>query len=138
MDRPSVILDTNVFVAAGFRPGSASGRLVAAVRDGACRHVWHDRTLAETRRILTQVPRLGWAPVQALFAEDGQYQGPIDPDDPAFAVIPDPHDRKYAALAAVTGATVATGDDDLLGVRAVLPVVIRRPSEILRDLEGRA
>lgn len=135
MDRPSVILDTNVFVAAGFRPGSASGRLLEAVRAGRLRHVWHDRTLAETRRILVQVPRLGWEPVAALFTEEGHYHGPIAPEAPAFAIIPDPHDRKYAALAAATGAMVATGDDDLLGVRKALSVTIRRPSELLRILE---
>ncbi len=31
-----VVLDTNVFVAGGFNPGSHSARLVQAVRDGGC------------------------------------------------------------------------------------------------------
>lgn len=134
MDRPRVILDTNVFVAAGFRASSASGRLIEAVQQGRLVHVWHDRTRRETQRILTQVPRLAWAPASVLFTDDGRHDGPLD--DAAFALIPDPHDRKYAALAAATGACVATGDDDLLGVRDRLDVAIRRPSEILRRLEG--
>jgi len=34
-----VVLDTNVFVAAGFNPGSHSARLVEAVHDGRLRMV---------------------------------------------------------------------------------------------------
>jgi ATP-binding cassette subfamily B protein/subfamily B ATP-binding cassette protein MsbA len=41
-----VVLDTNVFVAAGFNPGSHSA-LVAAVRDGRLRLVWDDATHTE-------------------------------------------------------------------------------------------
>ena len=34
------MLDTNVFVAAGFNPGSHSAWLVEAVRDGRLRMIW--------------------------------------------------------------------------------------------------
>lgn len=135
MARPAVILDTNVFVGAGFRPSSAPGRVVAAVRAGALRHVWHARTRAETQRILTQVPRLGWEPVADLFDADGRFDGDLDTNASAYAVIPDAHDRKYAALATSTGAVVVTGDSDLLGVRQALDVAVQRPSEVLRRLE---
>ena len=36
-DLPNVILDTNVFVAAGFSERSASARIIEAVREGRLR-----------------------------------------------------------------------------------------------------
>jgi predicted nucleic acid-binding protein len=135
MGRPAVILDTNVFVAAGFRPGSASGQLVAAVAAGRLSLVWHARTQAEARRILTRVPRLGWAPVAALFRAEDEHPAPLDTEAAVFAIIPDAADRKFAALAMATGAVVVSADDDLLGVRDHLPVAVRRPREMLYTLE---
>src|SRR5690242_20609336 len=54
MDPPprSVVLDTNVFVAAGFNPGSHSARLVEAVRDGRLRMIWDDTTRAEIEQVM--------------------------------------------------------------------------------------
>ena len=136
MTRPTLILDTNVFVAAGFRAKSASGRLLDAVRAGAYRHVWHDRTLSETRHILSRVPRLSWTAVSGLFGDDGRVDG--DLPDELFAIIGDPHDRKYAALASVSGAWVISGDRDLLGVRDFLSVTVLRPNEFLKRTMGDA
>ena len=45
--RREVVLDTNVFVAAGFNRGSHSAWLVEAVRDGRLRMVWDNATRAE-------------------------------------------------------------------------------------------
>jgi uncharacterized protein len=39
---PRVVLDTNVFVGAGFNPRSHSALLLDAVRDGRLRMVWDD------------------------------------------------------------------------------------------------
>ncbi len=44
-----VVLDTNVFVAAGFNPGSHSARIVEAVRNGRLRMVWDNATQAENQ-----------------------------------------------------------------------------------------
>jgi PIN domain len=52
-----VVLDTNVFVAAGFNPGSHSARLVEAVRDGRLRMVWNDATHAEIEHVMPD-PRI--------------------------------------------------------------------------------
>ena len=39
---PAVVLDTNVFIAAAFKPRSDSGRVVDAVRSGTLRLVWNE------------------------------------------------------------------------------------------------
>jgi predicted nucleic acid-binding protein len=94
--------------------------------------VWHDDTARETQRILGMIPRLSWVAVAGLFQPEDRYPGVLDRD--AFAVVPDRADRKFAALAAATGAVLVTADDDLLGVRdalADLGVTVLRPSQIL-------
>ena len=50
MPPPAVVLDTNVFVAAGFNPRSASARIVDAVKHGQVRMVWNDATRREPAR----------------------------------------------------------------------------------------
>jgi predicted nucleic acid-binding protein len=109
-----VVLDTNVFVAAGFRPGSASGRLVEAVRSGAARMRWSDATRAETEKILRRIPPLDADPLLELFRAEDRYAGALHPE--SFEAVPDPEDRKFAALAAATGALLITNDEHLLGV----------------------
>ena len=39
-----VVIDTNVFVAAGFNSGSAAARILAAVREGHFQLVWNKPT----------------------------------------------------------------------------------------------
>lgn len=135
MDVREVVLDTNVFVAAGFRARSRSGEVVDLVRDGRLRHVWHDDTVRETQRILSMIPRLSWPAVAGLFRPEDRYPAPLD--RALFAVVPDRADRKFAALAAATGAVLVTADDDLLGVRAALEnlgVRVLRPSQVLAQV----
>jgi predicted nucleic acid-binding protein len=62
------VLDTNVFVAAGFNPGSDSARLVEAVRGGQLRMIWDDATHAEIEHVLRRIPRLLWTRNADLFA----------------------------------------------------------------------
>ena len=102
-----VVLDTNVWVAAAFRPASASARLVAAVRAGRLRLVWDDPTRAETEFVLRSIPRLSWDEVAPLFREIDRFVGRTDLD--RFSGIPDPADRKFAALAAAARAVL--GDE---------------------------
>lgn len=109
-----MILDTNIFVAAGFRPGSASGRLVEAVRSGAARMPWSDATRAETERILRRIPPLDAEALLDVFREEDRWDGELHPE--SFEAVPDPEDRKFAALAAATGALLITSDEHLLGI----------------------
>ena len=74
MDKPRAILDTNVFVGAGFNRRSASARLLRAVRDGELVMVWSAATQAETERILRKIPPLSWEAVVDLF--DPAFEAP--------------------------------------------------------------
>ena len=130
MQTLSVILDTNVFVAAGFNRKSASAQILAAIRDGQLLLVWNEETRIETRRILSRIPPLSWSAVEPLFAEEGGFDGETRPEE--FAMIRDPDDRKFAALAAATGAVLVTSDDHLLAHRDHFGSGISTPGEFLR------
>lgn len=73
-DLLNVILDTNIFVAAGFNGRSASARIIEAVRSG---HLVWAATFAE------------------LFRTEDHFTGATHPDH--FDPISDPDDRKFAA-----------------------------------------
>ena len=49
-----IVIDTNVFVAAGFNNRSASARILAAVREGRFQLVWNKPTRRETEAILQE------------------------------------------------------------------------------------
>ena len=55
-----VVIDTNVFVAAGFNSGSAAARILAAVREEHFLLVWNKPTRGETETILRRIPGLDW------------------------------------------------------------------------------
>jgi predicted nucleic acid-binding protein len=120
-----VVIDTNVFVAAGFNPGSASARILTGIREGRFRLIWNEPTRRETEMILRRIPRLYWETVADLFRPEGKFTGLVDPD--AFAVIEDPDDRKFAALSAAARAPLVTSDKHVLaqssagGFEAVTP-----------------
>jgi len=129
-ERTPVILDTNVFVGAGFNPRSHSARLVDAVRAGQVRLVWNDATLRETERILRKIPRLSWEQFAPLFREEDRFPGETHPDQ--FDYVPDPADRRFAALADATGAPLVTSDADLLQDRDRARSPILTPAEFVR------
>lgn len=129
-----LILDTNVFVAACFRPGSSPGRLIAAARAGTVLQVWSPPTRRETEKILRRLPRGGWAPVADLFTEAGAVDPP--PDAAAFAFVADPDDRKFAALAAATGVTLVSSDKGLLVHDGAAGLTVRRPWQVLAGLDA--
>ena len=80
-----VVIDTNVFVAAGFTSKSAAARILAAVREGRFQLVWNKPTRRETETILRRIPGLDWARVADLFRPEGEFTDPVDPD--AFVMI---------------------------------------------------
>lgn len=126
---PLVVVDTNTFIAAGFSRRSASARIVEAVRAGKLCMVWNEATRGETRYIAEKIPPIRWGEFAGLFRDENRYDG--ETDERAFSHVPDRSDRKFAALAAATAATLITQDDHLLGNRAQADVDIATPREFL-------
>jgi predicted nucleic acid-binding protein len=126
-----VILDTNVFVAAGFRPRSAAALLVRAIREGRHRLVWSEPTRRETEAVLRRIPRLRWTGVEDLFRAGRKYEGALDPQ--AFSFVPDPDDRKFAALGAATGCPVISGDAHLLAHTHAIGAGVMTPRAFLEQ-----
>jgi len=124
-----VVVDTNVFVAAGFNPNSASARLLDGIREGRFRLIWNQPTRRETEMILRRIPRLDWRIAADLFRPEGEFTGPVDPG--AFTAIADPDDRKFAALAAAANAPLVTNDRLVLAQRDRIGVDIGTPREFL-------
>lgn len=91
--------------------------------------VWSKQTRRESERILSKIPPISWDPYESLFLEESRFDGLLDPG--AYGVVPDPEDRKFAALADATGSILIPQDVDLLGQSACLPIVILTPAEFL-------
>ena len=127
MSSPAVVLDTNVFVAAGFNPRSASAKMVDGVKQGQLRMVWNDATRREIERIMHQIPPLRALDVATLFHPADRFTGSTHPE--RFAEIPDPDDRKFAALAHAAGAVLISNDKHLLDHRDRLDLAVLTPSE---------
>jgi len=127
-----VVIDTNVFVAAGFNPRSASACILEAGREGHFRLIWNEPTRRETEVILRRIPGLDWQAVADLFRPEGEFAGPVDPA--AFAVIADPDDRKFAALSAAADVPLVTSDKLVLAQRGRIGIEIVTPRDFLARL----
>jgi uncharacterized protein len=125
-----VVLDTNVFVAAGFNPRSHSARLVKAIRDGRMHLIWDEATRAEIEHIVRQIPPLSWNTIADLFREEDRFRGETHPND--FGYVPDPADRKFAALANAAQVPLVTSDAGLLSARPHSHVPVLTPGEFAR------
>jgi predicted nucleic acid-binding protein len=124
-----VVVDTNVFVAAGFNTRSASASILAAVREGRFQLIWNKPTRRETETILRRIPRLDWERVADLFQPEGEFTGPVDPD--AFVMIADRDDRKFAALSAAAKTPLVTNDNHVLAQRDLLGIEVLTPRAFL-------
>jgi predicted nucleic acid-binding protein len=89
--------------------------------------VWNDATRREIERILHRIPPLRAQPVAQLFRPEDRVTVPTHPE--RFAEIPDPDDRKFAALADAAGAILISNDEHLLGYRDRLNLTVLTPSE---------
>ena len=124
-----VVIDTNVFVAAGFNPRSASARILEGVREGRFRLIWNQPTRSETEMILRRIPRLDWQKIADLFRPEGEFAGPVDPT--AFTEIADPDDRKFAALSAAADVPLVTSDNLVVAQRGKIGIEIVTPRDFL-------
>jgi uncharacterized protein len=124
-----VVIDTNVFVAAGFNARSASARILGAVREGRLRLIWNTPTRHETETILRRIPRLDWETVADLFQPEGEFTGSVDPN--AFVGISDRDDRKFAALSAAAKTPLITNDNHLLAQGNIIGIDVLTPRAFL-------
>ncbi|MFW6115658.1 MAG: PIN domain-containing protein [Chloroflexota bacterium] len=108
-----VVLDTNVFVAAGFNPGSASAGIIEEVNAGRLTLIWDEDTRREIEAVVRRIPPLSWDTFAGLFQEEHHYEGALNHEE--FDGMPDTADRKFAALAAAADAALVMNDGDLLG-----------------------
>lgn len=124
---PRVVLDTNVFVAAGFNPRSNSARILERVRDGSWTMVWSRDTRRETAAVLAQIPPLSPSDAESAFLPEAEFTAETHPE--RFGFIEDPDDIKFAALAAASRAVLVTSDDHLLSQRHRMDVEVLTPGE---------
>jgi uncharacterized protein len=128
--KPRLVLDTNIFVAAGFNPASASAEVLRKIEAGEIELVWDNFTRAETRQIINQIPPLSWERFERIFEQNTSFSGKTNPEQ--FTLVSDPEDRKFAALATAADAVLLTNDDHLLSVRQQLEISIFTPGDWLR------
>ncbi|MDB5161179.1 MAG: putative toxin-antitoxin system toxin component, family [Candidatus Saccharibacteria bacterium] len=126
-----VILDTNVFIAAAFNPRSSSAKIIQAIRDGSLSLVWDESIKSEIKKMLTQIPHTSWGDFSSLFQEANKHNTKTSPDH--FVAIEDPDDRKFAALAKDTGATLVTNDVHLLGTKSQTGLDVISPNDFAKE-----
>lgn len=130
----TVVLDTNIFIAAAFNRGSYSARIIQAIRERQLQLCWNEQTRRETEQLLRKIPRLSWDDFSSLFRENCD-QGKTDLEQ--FSFVADLEDRKFAALAEAAGAILITQDQDLLSVRSLTHVPILTPREFVEQTLGK-
>lgn len=125
----AIVVDTNVFVAAGFNPRSSSARILRAVEDGRIDMVWSADTRRETQRMIEQIPRLSWQQFSGLFQEALEYRETLDYS--VYQFVEDPDDRKFAALGEATNSAIVTNDSHLLAHQQRLAPPVMTPGEFV-------
>jgi uncharacterized protein len=95
------------------------------VKQGQVRMVWNDATRREIHHILQQIPPLRACPVAGLFGPADRITAATHPEQ--FSFIPDPDDRKFAALAQAAGAILISNDEHLLRYRNRMDVSVLTP-----------
>jgi len=129
----SVILDTNVFVAAHWAPSSASARLIKACRKGLAQAQYSPEVRREVEHVLRTIKaRESFVRMLDEFWERAvEVEGePVD-----GVLVEDPEDRKFLE-AAFGGKTdfLVTNDDHLLRIGYVGRTEIVTPGSALRLL----
>src|SRR5215467_5201004 len=124
-----VVIDTNVFVAAGFNARSASERILAAIGERRLQLVWNKPTRRETELVLRRIPLLDWDKFAYLFRPEGEFTGCVYSHD--FGFIEDPDDRKFAALSTAAKVPLVTNDHHLLAHRNLICFDVLTPRALL-------
>lgn len=132
-DRVTVLLDTNVFVAAYWAGSSASARLIQACIDGVIRAHYTPEVRREVTRILHTI-KVSESYLRWL---EPFWEGAVEVNGERVDHVraADPDDQKFLE-AAVGGQTdfLATNDDHLLSIRYVGRTEILTPASAVRVL----
>ncbi|TVR17493.1 MAG: PIN domain-containing protein [Planctomycetota bacterium] len=129
------VLDTNVIVSAGIRPGSIPARIVEAILDGTVMPVVCPAIGQEYYNVVTRSKFVRWdfPPVWLAGLIDMAHR--LDQDPPPWPLIgPDPDDLIFLALAHATGATLVTGNTTDFPKRIRKDVVVMTPSAYVQHL----
>ncbi len=132
-DRVTVVLDTNVFVAAYWAPSSASARLIRACMEGTVRAQYTPEVRREVEHVLRTIKVR-----ESYYAEIGEFWEKAEETRgvpvPSISVD-DPDDVKYIEAAA-GGDTdfLVTNDDHLLRIGYVGRTEILTPGSAARVL----
>jgi putative PIN family toxin of toxin-antitoxin system len=131
-----VVLDTNVIVSAGIKPGSAPAKLVMDwVLEGQVQAVVSPWIVEEYREVARRAKfrRYGFPPQWLEFLIDESLQL----SDPAAWSIagPDPKDMPFLAVAHMAGAWLVTGNLKHFPEVARNDVRVLSPAEYLNHLE---
>ncbi len=134
-----VVIDTNVLVSAGIRPGSAPAKLVMDwVLEGRLQAVTSPWIVAEYREVARRAKfhRYGFPPLWLEFFIEESLRLP----DPAFwpeprPGSPDPKDAPFLALAHEAGAWLVTGNLKHFPEEGRRGATALSPAEYLAHLE---
>ncbi len=130
-----VVLDTNIIVSAGIKPGSAPAKLVMDwVLEGQIQVVTSPWVVSEYREVVrrTKFRRYGFPPHWLEFLIEESMRLP----DPATWAkrVPDPKDLPFLALAHVAGAWLVTGNLKHFPETIRNGVTVLSPAEYLAHL----
>jgi len=131
-----VVLDTNVLVSAGIKPGSAPAKLVTDwVLEGQIQLVTSPWIIGEYREVVRRPKfhRYGFPPYWLEFLIEESLRLP-DPA-PWTKRGPDPKDMPFLALAHVAGAWLVTGNLKHFPVTVRNGVTVLSPTDYLANLE---
>ena len=132
-----VVLDTNVIVSAGIKPGSIPARIVMDwVLDGQVQVVTCPSIVTEYREVLRRdkFRRHGFPPQWLEFLVDVSLHLPEPERWPQ--PLPDPKDGPFLALASLAGAWLVSGNLKHFPEPARSGVVVVAPADYLEQLEG--
>lgn len=130
-----VVLDTNVVVSAGIRPGGAPARIIAACLDDVLIPVISPCIAKEYHRVVTRpkFQRWNFPPTWLLGLLESAHRLENDPP-PWPHAGPDADDLIFLAAAYITGATVVTGNMSDFPKQTRQSVSVRAPQDYLADL----
>jgi len=130
-NRVTVLLDTNVLVAAYWAPDSASARVIGACIDGSVRAIYTPQVKREAVRMLKQI-KVSDAYMTWL---EPYWSGAVEVEAVRVDDVPidDPDDRKFLEAAAGGQADfIVTNDDHLLSVGYLGRTEVLTPGSLAR------